>query len=983
MTQVVRAITQFRHTALFLIFSLLFSLAHTHAATIIKGNSQVDGETFTFLIDKHAQEQMSSSRARVPIPAGALTFFAADALAMGTTGTHALSVLNRGRDSVMGITPATVTLNAEPGAANPLYNQGIKLLALLEGESNIQGEMQRPAVVTANDDTSVSLITFYTAFNQVLQAQNIKDAAGNVTGGIVGMAGATSQIFAAVKPNGGLFGAANSGIALVMLGTVGPDQVAFFRDIQAPTGTFGDVGLAYPLDITSSLIKINSNLASLGQVVDLYWDFTLDRLFIGLQTTSGAGATDGSRAIVVGHFAFDLDAEGKPIKDAFGVFRRTSKLVLEPFAPTTAFSGLNSIVGATGSSSQVSIQKVRGMFTSTAVHYLIVQGNVGTPAATQQNVFALPLVSLNDNDELNGTLAQKGAEPTDFFGTNGQFLGRGFQTPATVPADATLQTDVVALVGGGILAAGNITDMFVWRDTVFATVATAAVGYKPGVYYSQAIFNENGAIKAWTNWQRAITTMNELPTPDIDTVPGAFLDPATGQFIVLTPNTAGTQTIIKRTDFAQGDPKLSSLLVQALEQQFPQDKSGLLTLVNVPLNAPGIFGTSLLLVTGNDTVAMVESGHTTLNALIPTSGSDYSNTAQFTDGAITQNFIGLPPVKIVFVSGGQLSGISPLCAAAIGEAGSNGWLFVGGENGLAVLSRPDGAGWDVGLSELGVNFEGLTDDMSFKQIGQYKNVRKILYDAPSFLYVLTDKILDRIDLSIGIPGLGMLCAVTIATAENFGNKNGALHDLVVSEKLGLLGGSEGLFRIGNGANIQTAGSVADAQWTSVPLPFGVGVARRIIPITQTGFDFDLARVVNGGMCYVLDSYRGLDRARIHRFSIANVVGASIDDTTVERISDLFFDAEPAFLANIGEFRSEFATDGSLYMHARSQNGSAGPNVKILPVELRTGISLAKYRLPSGQVSSNFGTGQAINSLVRDTASGGFTIAGDFGLRINE
>jgi hypothetical protein len=843
--------------------------------------------------------------------------------------------------------------------------------------------MQRPAVVTSGDPKSVDLITFYIGLQQVLQAKNIKDAAGNVTNGIVGLAGASAQVFAAVTPNGGVFGDPNSGIALVVLGTVGPDQTAFFGDIQAQSGVVGSGGIAYPLDITSPLIAINGNLTSLGQVVDMYWDFSLERLFIALQTTAGAGATDGSIAVVVGHFALDLDAEGKPIVNAFGLFRRTSKLVLDSIAPASVFSGLNSIVGATGSASQVSIQKVRGMFTSTGVHYLIVQGNVGSPVATQKNVFALPIISMSDNDALNGTLAQKGTAPTDFFGTNGQFNGRGFQTPAAVPADATLQTDSVAIVGGGPLAAGNISDMFVWRDTVFATVATASAGYQPGVYYSQAIFDENGAIKAWSNWQRAITTMNEAGT-GLDSVPGAFLDPSTGQFIVMAPNTGGTNTILKRTDFAQGDPNLSAPLVEILAEQFPQNEAGLLTFVNLPLNSPGISGTSLLLATGNDTVALIESGHTQANALIPTAGAQYStNMAEFTDGAITQNFIGAPSVKFVSVSGGQLTNISPLCAAAIGESGDNGWLFVGGESGLAILSRTDGSGWATNLSELGVNFEGLTNDMSFKQIGNYKNVRKILYDAPSFLYVLSDKSLDRIDLSKGTPGLGVLSAVTLATPANFGNGNGVLHDLVVSEKLGLLGGSEGLFRIGDGANIQTAGSVSDAQWTFVPLPFGVGVARRIIPITQTGFDTDLARVANGGMCYVLDSYRGLDRARIHRFSIAQVAGTVIDENTVERISDLFFDAEPAFLANLGEFRSEFATDGALYMHARSQNGPVGPNVKILPIELRTGVSLAKFRLPSGQVSVAFGTGQTINSLVRDTASGGYTIAGDFGLRINE
>src|SRR5690606_14554103 len=116
----------------------------------------------------------------------------------------------------------------------------------------------------------------------------------------------------------------------------------------------------------------------------------------------------------------------------------------------------------------------------------------------------------------------------------------------------------------------------------------------------------------------------------------------------------------------------------------------------------------------------------------------------------------------------------PIIAAELASDGTNGWLFVGGSHGVAVLSAADGNGWDI-TTGLGPDFAGLSAGMSFKQFGSYSFVRKIMHDG-DFLYILTDQVLDRIDLTQGNPGLGQFTPVTVALAGELLNTRDVLTD---------------------------------------------------------------------------------------------------------------------------------------------------------------------------------------------------------------
>src|SRR5581483_448628 len=106
----------------------------------------------------------------------------------------------------------------------------------------------------------------------------------------------------------------------------------------------------------------------------------------------------------------------------------------------------------------------------------------------------------------------------------------------------------------------------------------------------------------------------------------------------------------------------------------------------------------------------------------------------------------------------------PITATEIGRNDTDGWLFVGGSDGLAVLINPDGSGWNIAQEELGNQFDGLMPGMHFQMIGDYHFVKKLIYED-NFLFVVTTDIIDRINLMNSDFSTNTLDVVTIATKD--------------------------------------------------------------------------------------------------------------------------------------------------------------------------------------------------------------------------
>lgn len=956
---------------------LLFCIAiqSMQGATILIGDSVIENQTFSFLVNKHAQDQQGSSAGLHTVQIGNLSFFAADSSAAGSSKEFALSVIARDQNNLTGIARQKATV-LEQEIDDPLYNKGIAFLDLVEGAEGLSGDPVKPVLVSSDDLSTLYLMNRYTGLTTELAiAPQTPDATGATTSGIVSIAAADNYVFSATKPTAGgsNFGDIGSGIAVTMLGFT---KTAFFGHIDAPTGTYvPGLNRALPFDISSSFIRIGNNLSSIGQIVDMYWDFITRRLYIALDAVGGVAGSDGARSIVVGYVetVFTI-VDNKQVPTA-------RILHLNPIAPNLAFdSAGNKIVGNVAANAEIVAHKVRTMQTSTLLNYLIVQGDVGTASSTTQAVYALPLVQGNNDEALNGTIAQKTAIPTDIFSAENFFVGRAVNPPATVPSDMPLNTDAAVLVGGAALPAGPISDMFIRNDTVFVTVKTANINFSPGVFYSTALFDEHAKIKGWTTWKRAITTINESVIPAIDSVDGAFIDPVRGDFLVQTRNDADTATIIKRTAWGNGDSKISQPLLQTVKQTLYE---GVFGYNDFPPTTPGLLDISAQIALGNKKIMLIQSGLIPGGStdLLPSLAADYENTVSYIHGAITDNFPVANNAKIVSIAGGVLDDSGILTTAEIVSYSSNGYVIVGGTNGVAILSRTDGSGWNTatGLADA---LSGLTNDMSFKKVGDYTFVRKIINDD-NFLYILTDTTFDRIDLTMGNIGLGIINPVALATAN-------ALHvstflDTVVTEKLALLATSAGLIQSGIGANVQTAATISDALWTPITLAESAGPVHQLYPQTTDGRSQQLGRSVFGGTVYVVSANYGKNRARLHRLSVANVLEEPVTGNTVHIIPDLFIKNQLSYFVDFSQMIQNFATDGALFFFAKDAMQSSAISLKALPAQInawpKTGFRFLGAR--SIAVPASFDNGTITSSLIHNCATGSFTITGDFGLQIQE
>lgn len=980
-------------------FVILLFFGHSEAATILRGDPSAPlDQSFPFALNAHIQNNLATN-----------FYVAADpSVGPDIAKEFAIAATTRGSDVFQPFSPEIVNLNGVPNSFNPLFDKGIAFLGLLQGELVTSGgfgtrgehligvsSADRQTIYimvdflreTINKDeecedssesessapSTVFRLHMRSATNNESNIHNVPDATGQVTGGIVGLVGCQAHVLACVKPNSGNFGDPGSGVAEVVLGAV--QQSAVFTIVNAKTGTVTALNKAAKLDRSSKSIKIGSNVVSIDDIVDMHWDQHLGRVFIGLRVQGGPAANDGARAVVVARFEESDATQGEPEEEQK---KRRNKLVLDAIAPDSSFDGAaDKIVGALGADSVISIHKIRTMRTSTGLYYLIVVGGNGLPDDTTQQVFALPLVNgVEGHPELTGTIADKNSIPEDVYTGTPEimFLGaRRRNVPAVEPSQMPTNNDIAARIGGGDVPYGEIKDIFVSRDAVFITVLEGEGDQQPGTFSSQALFDENGVIFGWTNWQRVGGQINQ--------VLGGGVDPLSADiYSMISVN--GQVNTVTRTDWGRGTDDGLILLSNSFSVALPQSEGGIRGLFDVPVTAPGLFDCSLLIGVGRDTVLLGQTGIVDSGALIPIGGEQFRNMQTFENGEITTTLpVGVDDPTLVAITGGDLSEISPIIAAEIIASNSQGWLVCGGCRGLAILSDEAGAGWDLATG-LGPNFQGLTKGMSFKRIGDYTLIRKLMYDE-GYLYILTDTKLDRIKVNAKNIGLGNMNPITLATVERVPGaiKNGVFLDFVVSGKFAVIATSSGLIRVGNNADISKARKEADVDWTWVPVPESGGPVYKLITFTSTGRAQDLTQNF-GGNLYALGANRGKERAQLNRFVVHGQ--DVIDDTMLLPLPDLFIKDRPSFLVNFGDQRTVFATDGSVFFHARSREHQVNARVDALPILQSPPASGFRFQGPrSSLVNTGIPTDSFIGSILRESASGSWLISGDFGLRVNE
>lgn len=974
-----------KYIKLFLLFSFLFSNQLFFCAELLKGDEQVqENQSFSFPVQMYAMNGQGDS-----------FYVGAHPDAAGASKEFAVSKVSREERVFIPLTPQKTKVNGNLDQDNPLFNRGIRLLRLMEKEADrrsVKHPVVVPSKINPGDADRVYTIDDFSSVRsvEVVSSPQLRDAAGNPTSDVEGIATAGSKdlVFAAVKnSNGDDFGEPGIGIAVLqfLYQNVRVCDPKTGEEVEAQGAgkvrlTLNQLGqAAASLHRGSELVKIGNSLAIESmEFSDMHWDPDLRVLYIALKVASaGDQETDGAKAIVIGKIEEIVVGEKKirgftlqSIVANDNVFTNQNEIV----------GGLARLIGQEDAEpAQISIHKIRSMFSSNRLSYLITLGaNVGDTDNTKKSVFALPLVNNPSDKENHGKLANKDALPEDLFGDECNIirtLRNRLLKQAAEGAGTVLTTeDDAAKVGAGILQDGDIIDIFVEGDAVYAVVGDPADHHQTGVFMSHALFDQNGKIKRWTTWQRVANSN----TPN-ENIYGATLDPKFGNFVTMTGDTANNVKTVKRTEWGSGNQNGLRGLVGVLNSEFLTECGGIHGLFEFPNNTPVLENIAMLVATGLQKVALIEMGQVINGVLIRNTGDFALSKKNFENGRITENF---PPAqaKSIFISGGALDELGPIDAAAVtSETNANqARLFVGGVGGLAMLvQNGTGNGWS---NSLGPDFANLANNMSFKKVSDFCFVRKLVVEE-NLLYVLTDLGLFRIDLSDPSNNFVTGNLKTTQLTSNF-PANATFLDFVVSGNVGILATSAGLYRVVGGQDISTAQSV---DWVPIEIPKYCGPIKQLFPFSQTLLDWDFAKENVDGMLYVLGAYYGKNTAQFNRFTIN---ADQEDNATIAPFPDYFVQdncagqGSTSYFVNYGTYRKMLNEDGGLRFSAADRDFCFSPFVELLPPGLITGIIAIRLASRPVALSLDIENNSDVVKILR-SITGPVLIAGNFGLRVNE
>lgn len=908
---------------------LLLSAFNLDSSQIISGNSASTEKTTSFSIGPHAFDRFGGMLMIPTMYIGAKSAVANNA--------YAVARANPSTNQLEPLAPEKINLNGIAAQSNPLFGAQINFLKLNND------------LPVAIKDGSLAVYKYVSSHDDLMliSSDSVHDTTGADTSEILALEvanGGKSQTFVACNATtpGSVFGETGSGIALYEYVLVNKNSSLVFQNNQK----------ACALDNESDSIKIQDSV-TLANAVDLHWVGELGCLYVGVQAQAGGSAGDGARSIVVGKI--------QPVDG-----QTYDQIVFEKFAPDSLFTGNNQIIGTATAGATVSALKIKSLSTSTKLNYLIVVGGNGAANTVGNQVYALPLVS-GQNSNI-GQLANINQTPTNTYAGNlNVFVGRTLDEPATSANDAPTNNSPAAKVGGGVLPINpneSISDIFIGNDSVYVSIGTSSASNATGMFYSQAIFDQNGLIQNWTPWQRAGGYTGGIFGMGIDLIHGFYWQ--------LIGGGANTVHAVKYTFW--GSTKDGLLggtttnagvgLVSNLSGLFPNSGGGIFNLTNVSKLDPALLNEmTLLLATGASRVAMINPSAAVNGDF--SSGLVQSSNDEFPTASSSST--------IAYISGTNLNTLGPIttCQIATNASGMS-WFAVGGAGGVAILRKSDGSGWNSPLTSLG----DLNSSFKFEIFGNYSFVNALASDD-KYLYILTPTSLDRVLLTSSNLASSTPLVETIAEVGSVAGTVEAdcWNDFLVTENLGLLVGSAGLFRTSNGTNLQDA----DVSWTNQTVPDQRSApCSKLIAISPTGLNTGLA---NGGNLYLVSSYRGLQQTQVNRFYVKS--GGTITDSTIQPLPDIYIEGVNSSFINFESFRDLFFTDGTLLIESISKDTNKKSYAHIMPPGISSGMTAIMYKkfynINLGQVNEI----QLISNVTHDANAGAILVAGDFGLQVNE
>lgn len=833
------------------------------------------------------------------------------------------------------VTALTPTLVVLPSAANPLIGQAYTALTLVG---------TAPTVVCESDLATIYLIESVSFSSESSVVNKISYTASSEIAAIGGIG--STNLFAAYAP--GTFGIFGSTLSFVHLTT--QQYVTITTNNQGETVSTStnyaclQEQASLPITINTSVLTAGTaDLDSIGSSIAMYTSGVANRMYIGLDVSSDIGAGDCG----VGLFtATGVNSTG----ETPGTLTFSSVL---PDDVVTNSGDITTVVSVQDTD-QVAIRNITTTTTSTGLGYLFVSRDNGTNiTGGEQSIYAMPMVTMPGTNVDFGKIAA-----FDSIQKNYTIAGstKGFNT---IIADASeidinsIDAAVAArlLVGGApvpAVAGQYISQMIAQGDSVYIVIPEQfATGTTPGVFTSQSLFDETGRIMAWTPWQRVVGSDQQILFAMNDRISGSTMF-VSAPVSAVTPvfNTVQQTTWNSNADLAAYSAKVTSAL--------PKNNGGVQGNFPFPTTTSGFTGAgsevSMLVTTGNGSVLVAQTG-----AL----------------DATTSTFQILPQTNdtsIVIDSTLGLS-IGSVVAAAFGNDGGGNWLFMGGDQGLAVLSADNGTGF-AALPNTGAALYLTPAGQTCKTLGNFKFVKKIISDG-NYLFVMTQDAVYQIlllETKFTASNPAALEAVQVVAATQLAPFAYCL-DMLMCNGTILLGTTAGLFSIDITAGVP--GVV-----TSIPVPLGLPSISKIQLLSNrtSGFNVDILSNL-----YVLSIDYSTLQARLNRFTMSQY---NADPIVITPIQDQLIKDQNGPLRIFDTMSNSMFIDGSLGYMTAYKMGIQPASIKYLQYTLRSGTSGSQIK--TNNSISNIAIkplAQALNiaGIARDFSSGCLMLAGDIGL----
>lgn len=637
---------------------------------------------------------------------------------------------------------------------------------------------------------------------------------------------------------------------------------------------------------------------------------------------------------------------------------RAVTMELDQIAPKEAFNGDN-IVGSLDKS--IKINFLSSLFTSAGLSYLIVGSFVNLdeiklkePNNNSNRIYAIPLVNDPESSYI-GKLAKKNSIPSKKFTPNKPFffLGNFISDPALNFGDLYKESDLEVLVGGEILdpLKYKVKKVIGYKDTVFIAVDFIGNGIGfGGIFYSQAILKEDGTISSWTKWRRHTLIGN---------IVNFIYKPSSGTFFGV--NEIHPKSILLPSWSINSD--LTTFDSNTLAS-LPIIEGGIQGAYDIPFNHKiiGNDKSSYLIQVGYRTVIIQQTSKN--EYLEPgVSGSSFISK----DGTLNQLVISCGTIAF---TGGELnkSGALITATAGVNSLEDDGWIIVGGSNGIFILSKNDGSGF--GSQKIKKDFSTFSSDMSWRKLGNNLGIVKKIISDSGYLYVMTLKNIYKLELKKENIVLAENAFFdTIHSIKLISNiEHASFSDMLVSSHSILVATSQGLFKNLNGTSAKQNSIVLE----KIELPDSMNSFVYLYPITRSQVSEDWAKSndekIEASNIYVVDSSIGTHRGRLYRLScLDNSQSSPLLTNTIFPIDNVILKDKKTYYFDTKSEQFSIAGDGaSWFTHSTLSNGLAFKGlINLLPPSMGGGIlqkSLQFLPLLSSPLSGVVGPVNFISGL---------------------